>query len=433
MMKSSIKLSLLWSQAVENVKSEFLKIMLERGFFHQSSHIEGLDALLSQGKPITSYNGYDPTGASLHAGHLLPVMIQRWYQKTGHKPIVLLGGATSLICDPSGKDEMRKALTRDDIAQNIKTIKGVFQKYLSFGNGTTDAIIVNNSDWLEKIGYIEMLSSYGHHFTINRMLTFDSVRLRLEREQPLTFLEFNYMILQAYDFLHLYKHYDCPVQTGGSDQWGNIINGVELIRRVLAKEAFAFTCPLLTTASGKKMGKSAGGAVWLNDDMYAPYDFYQYWRNVDDADVVKLLKLYTELPMDEIARLAQLKGADLNEAKKILAFETTKLCHGLEATLSAQDTARKTFEEGTLGDNLPVIILNAAELNRGIPIVELLKQADMAASNGEARRLIDGGGARLNDEKITDWQMLVTPAHFKGQGEAKLSAGKKKHAILKQA
>jgi len=408
---------------VTTARSEFLKIMQERGFLHQCTDLEGLDKKLLDGV-VTSYNGYDPTGPSLHIGHLFPVMMQRWYQKCGHKPIVLVGGGTSKICDPSGKTEIRKQLTDAEINSNIATIEGVFGKFID------NPVIVNNAEWLRDINYIDFLTDYGHHFTINKMLTMDSVKLRLEREQPLTFLEFNYMLLQAYDFLELYKRYGCTLQTGGSDQWGNIVNGVDLIRRVLGKESFGMTCPLIMTSSGAKMGKSALGAVWLNADMLSPYDYYQYWRNTEDADVVRFLKIYTELPMDEIARLEKLSGAEINEAKKILALEATTLCHGRKAAEDSAETARRTFEEGIAAEGLPTITLPRLKLAEGIPAFMLFKDAGLAASGSEARRLIAGGGARINDEKVESEQQIVNLDHLSAEKTIKLSAGKKKHMLV---
>lgn len=406
------------------MRSDFLKIMQERGFLHQCTDVEGLDKKLAEGS-VTSYTGYDPTGASLHVGHLLPIMMQRWLQKTGGRPLVLMGGATAMIGDPSGKSEGRQMLTREIIQSNTNSIAAIFGKYVDLSRTE----VVNNNDWLKDLNYIDFLRDYGPHFTINRMLTFDSVKSRLEREQPLTFLEFNYMLLQAYDFMHLYKTRGCCLQMAGSDQWGNIVNGVELSRRVLQKEVFGLTCALLSTASGAKMGKTASGAVWLKEDMLSPYDFYQYWRNTEDADVVKFLKLFTELPMDEIARLEKLKGSEINEAKKILAFETTKMCHGEKAAQDAAETARKAFEEGASADGLPSITVARAKLAEGIPAFALFKDAGLAASGGEARRLIAGGGARINDEKVENDQRIVTLQDLNGDS-IKLSAGKKKFALV---
>ncbi|MFH1158568.1 MAG: tyrosine--tRNA ligase [Pseudomonadota bacterium] len=411
------------------VRSEFLKIMQERGFLHQCTDPEGLDKKLTEGV-VTAYNGYDATAKSLHVGNLVSVMMLRWLQKTGHRPIVLVGGGTTKVGDPSGKDEGRKILTDGEIQENIDGIKGAFGKYISFGSGKTDAVMVNNADWLERLNYIEFLRDHGRHFTINRMLTFDSVRLRLEREQPLTFLEFNYMILQAYDFVELNKKYGCLLQTGGSDQWGNIVNGVELGRRTAQKDLFGLTCPLITTSSGAKMGKSASGAVWLNAGMRSPYEFYQFWRNTEDGDVGRFLRLFTELPLAEIEKLEKLHGSEINEAKKILALEATRLCHGQAAAQDSAETARKTFEEGAAAEGLPTIPLPRARLEAGIPAYALFKEAGLAASNGEARRLISGGGARINDEKVSDEQQPVTLSHLSADKTIKLSAGRKKHVLV---
>ncbi|MFN7114334.1 MAG: tyrosine--tRNA ligase [Alphaproteobacteria bacterium] len=409
--------------------SDFLHIMQERGFLHQCTDLETLGKQLTAGT-VTCYTGYDATATSLHAGSLLSIMMMRWFQKCGHRPIVLMGGGTTKVGDPSGKDESRKMLSDADIQSNINGIRTVFEKFLTFGGGKTDAVMVNNAEWLEKLNYIEFLRDYGPHFSINRMMSMDSVRLRLEREQPLSFLEFNYMLLQAYDFLELYKNYGCSLQFGGSDQWGNIVNGVELIRRVLHKESFGLTCPLLTTSSGKKMGKSATGAVWLNDDLFSAYDYYQYWRNTEDADVGRMLKIYTELPMDEIARLESLRGGEINDAKKILALEATRMCHGQAAAEAAAETARKTFEEGAAAEGLPTITVQRQLLIEGVPVFMLFKDAGLAASGGEARRLIAGGGARINDEKIDSDQRIVTINDIGAEGSIKLSAGKKKHALV---
>ncbi len=410
-------------------RSEFLKIMQERGFLHQCTDLDGLDKKMAEGS-VTAYIGFDATAPSLHVGSLLPVMMLYWLQQTGHKPIVLMGGGTTKVGDPSGKDESRKLLDDAGIATNMVGIKKVFAKYLTFGVGKTDAVMVNNDDWLSSLKYIEFLRDFGRHFTINRMMTFDSVKARLEREQPLTFLEFNYMIMQAYDFYELNKRQNCTLQLGASDQWGNIVNGVELTRRVSAKEAFGFTCPLLTKSDGSKMGKSASGAIWLNEDMLSPYDFYQYLRNVDDADVGKLLRLLTILPIDEIRQLESLKGAEINEAKKRLAFEVVKLCHGESPAHEAAETARKTFEEGMAAEGLPTVAVARAKLAEGVPAYVLFKDAGLAASGGEARRLIAGGGARVNDEKVSDEQLPITLAHLSADKTIKLSAGKKKHVLV---
>lgn len=411
-------------------KSEFLQIMEERGFIHQGSNLEGLDEKLCEGVQ-TAYIGYDPTGTSLHVGHLYTIMMLYWWQQCGHKPISLMGGGTALIPDPTLKDKTRPLLTPEDIDNNIEGIKGVFSKFLKYGDGETDAIMVNNYDWLKELDYIGFLRDIGMHFTVNRMLTFESVKMRLDRELPMTFIEFNYMILQGYDFLELYRRYGTLVQMGGSDQWGNIINGVELGRRKDGVELFALTAPLLTTASGAKMGKTEGGAVWLNEDMFSAYDYYQYWRNVEDADVVRLLKVFTTLPMDEIAKLEKLEGAEINEAKKVLAFEATKLCHGEAAAKEAEETARKTFEQGGVGEDLPSITIGKGELDEGLPVITALVQSGLVGSNGEAKRLIKGGGARVNDNKVEAEDLALTLSDLQGDGYIKLSAGKKKHALVR--
>lgn len=412
------------------MSGDFLQICKERGFLHQCTSEEGLSAALANA-PLTAYCGFDCTGKSLHAGSLLPIMLMRWFQKCGHKPLVLMGGATTKIGDPSGKDETRKILTDDIIADNMAGIKKVFDKYLQFGSGANDARMVNNIDWFEGKGYIEFLREIGPHFSINRMLSFDSVKLRLEREQTLSFLEFNYMILQAYDFVELNKQYGCRLQFGGSDQWGNIVNGVELSRRIHAeandgtKELFGLTTPLLTTASGAKMGKTADGAIWLDAELLSPYEYWQYWRNTEDADVGRFLKLFTELPMDEIAKLEALEGAEINEAKKVLATEVTALCHGREAAEEAAKAATALFEKGANDANMPSITLNTADVGAEVPAFKLFQLAGLAGSGGEARRLIRGGGARINDEPIKDENALIPLTN-----DAKLSAGKKKHVRL---
>jgi tyrosyl-tRNA synthetase len=415
------------------MKSEFLKILEERGFIHQCTDMDALDKALSEKGPVTAYTGFDATADSLHVGHLLPIMILHWFQSCGHRPIVLMGGGTSMVGDPSGKDEARQLISEEQIANNIKSIKQIFAKYLAFGEGKKDAVMVNNADWLLKLNYIEFLRDYGRHFSVNRMLSFDSVKIRMDREQSLSFLEFNYMILQGYDFLELNRRYGCTLQMAGSDQWGNIVNGIELTRRTDGKEVFGLTNPLLTTASGAKMGKTAGGAVWLNADRLSAYDFYQYWRNTEDADVGRFLKLFTKLPMDEIAKLESLQGAEINEAKKILAFEVTKLCHGKTEAEQASETARQAFEQGISAEGLPTVEIAKGELEQGIPAFLILTKAGLAESNGEARRLIKGKGARLNDTLIEDENLLVTTAHINGEGVIKLSAGKKKHSLVKAA
>ncbi|WP_455480042.1 tyrosine--tRNA ligase [Bartonella sp. B23] len=411
-------------------KSEFLHIMSERGFIHQISDEKGLDDLFSK-EVVSAYIGFDPTASSLHAGSLLQIMMLYWLQKTGHRPIALMGGGTGLIGDPSFKDEARRLLTQNDIAANITGIKKVFSNYLTFGNKETDACIVNNAEWLCNLNYLEFLRDIGKHFSVNRMLTFDSVRMRLEREHSLSFLEFNYMILQAYDFVELYKRYGLRMQMGGSDQWGNIINGIELGHRLGTPQLYALTSPLLTTSSGAKMGKSLNGAVWLNVDMLSPYQFWQYWRNTEDADVARFLKLYTTLPIDEIIKLSALQGAEINDAKKILATEITAMLHGRSLADKAAETARRTFEEKTLGENLPTAEINAAELKTGVGLLFLLVQAGLAKSNSEARRHIQGGGVRINGKIIEDETRLIIEEDINTEGVIKLSFGKKKHILVK--
>jgi len=411
-------------------KSEFVRTVVERGYMHQCTNLDALDEQMAAG-PVTAYIGFDCTAPSLHAGSLLPIMLLRVLQRTGHKPIVLLGGGTTRIGDPSGKDESRKMLSDEDIEANTLGIKQIFQRYLSFGDGPTDAFMVNNADWLQDLGYISFLRDYGPHFTINRMLTFDSVKLRLDREQPLTFLEFNYMILQAYDFVELAKRFDCRLQMGGSDQWGNIVNGVELGRRVAQKHLFGLTSPLLTTSSGAKMGKTAEGAVWLNEDRLSAYDYWQYWRNAEDADVGRFLRLFTDLPEDRIKDLENQTGSGLNEAKKVLATEVTALCHGRDKAEDAAETARKLFEEGASSDGLPTITVARSDLEGGMPVYELFRLAGLASSNGEARRLIKGGGAKLNDAKIESETATASIADLDDTGALKLSAGKKRHCLVR--
>jgi tyrosyl-tRNA synthetase len=408
-------------------KSDFLQVLAERGFIHQVSDADGLDARAAAGA-ITAYVGFDATAPSLHIGNLLTIMMLRWLQKTGHKPIALMGGGTSKIGDPSGKDASRGLLAEAQIDANIASIRTVFARFLDFGAGATMA---NNADWLDRLHYIPFLREVGRHFTINKMLTFDSVKLRLDREQPLTFLEFNYMILQAYDFVELYQRHGCILQMGGSDQWGNIVNGIDLGRRLLNAELFALTTPLLTTSSGAKMGKTETGAVWLNADVMSPYDYWQFWRNCEDADVGRLLKLFTELPLDEIARLAALKGQELNEAKKVLATEATALLHGREEAAQAAETARRTFEEGALAETLPTVEIARARLEAGLGVLAACVEVGFASSNGEARRHIRGGGLKVNDETVTDEKMMLTPAHLTPEGVIKLSLGRKRHVLLK--
>jgi tyrosyl-tRNA synthetase len=408
-------------------RSDFLRVLAERGFIHQISDAEGLDARAAAGS-ITAYVGFDATAPSLHIGNLLTIMMLRWLQKTGHRPIALMGGGTSKIGDPSGKDASRALLTNVQIEGHITSIRTVFSRFLDFGRG---AIMANNADWLDQLHYIPFLRDVGRHFTINKMLTFDSVKLRLDREQPLTFLEFNYMILQAYDFVELHKRHGCILQMGGSDQWGNIVNGIDLGRRLLNAELFALTTPLLTTSSGAKMGKTETGAVWLNADMMRPYDYWQFWRNCEDGDIGRLLKLFTELSLDEIARLATLKGQELNEAKKVLATEATAILHGREAAAAAAETARRTFEEGGLAETLPTVEIAIDELERGIGVLAAFVKAGLVTSNGEARRQIKGGGIRVNDVTVGDEKMLLTPAQLTPTGVIKLSLGRKRHVLLK--
>jgi tyrosyl-tRNA synthetase len=408
--------------------SDFLNILSTRGFIHQISDPEGLDAAAKAGA-ITGYIGFDATATSLHAGSLVQIMMLRWMQKTGHKPIALMGGGTTKIGDPSFKDESRRLLTVEQIATNLAGIRQAFAKFLHFGDGPSDAVMVNNADWLDHLNYIDFLRDYGVHFTINRMLSFDSVKLRLEREQPLTFLEFNYMILQAYDFLELSRRHGCVLQMGGSDQWGNIVNGIELGRRCDQRQLYALTTPLLTTSSGAKMGKTAAGAVWLNADLLSPYDYWQYWRNCEDADVGRFIKLYTELPLDEIARLGALGGAEINEAKKLLATEATALLHGRAAADAAAETARRTFEEGQSAAGLPTVSL---DLDAGTGLLAACVAANLASSNGEARRAVQGGAIKVNDQPVSDEKLVLTRALL-ADGAIKLSMGKKKHVLVKPA
>jgi tyrosyl-tRNA synthetase len=413
-------------------RSAFLEAILSRGFMHQCTDLEGLDALARTGR-LVAYVGYDCTADSLHIGNLVSVMMLRWLQKTGHKPIVLIGGGTTKIGDPSGKDEARKLLDEAGIARNMAGIRGSAEKFFSFGEGPNDALMTNNATWLDALGYISFLRDIGGHFSVNRMLTMDSVRLRLERDQPLSFLEFNYMILQAYDFLELSRRHGCVLQMGGSDQWGNIVGGVELGRRVDNRSLYGLTAPLITTASGAKMGKTAQGAVWLNEDRLPVFDYWQFWRNTEDADVGRFLRLFTELPLDEIARLEMLAGSELNDAKKILATEATALCHGRAAAEGAAATARSVFEQGGIGGALPVIELPRDMLAKGVPAFDVFARAGLAASNGEARRLIKGGGGRLNDAVLASETQLVSLADLNDDGVIKLSAGRKRHALLKPA
>ncbi|ABA04929.1 tyrosyl-tRNA synthetase [Nitrobacter winogradskyi Nb-255] len=413
-------------------KSDFLNTLQERGFIHQCSDFEGLDALASRNQ-VTAYTGYDCTAPSLHVGHLLSIMMMHWLQQTGNKPIALMGGGTTRVGDPSGRDETRKILSYDQIDANKESIKGTFLKFLVFGDGKNDAIMTDNAEWLTRLNYIEMLRDVGRHFSINRMLTMDSVKMRLEREQELSFIEFNYMILQSYDYVELARRHGCNLQMGGSDQWGNIVNGVDLGRRMGTHQLYALTCPLLTTSSGAKMGKTAAGAVWLNATMLPVYDYWQYWRNVEDADVGRFLKLFTILPMGEIAKLAALQGSEINEAKKVLATEATALLHGRDEAEKAADTARTTFEQGAISESLPTLDIPRSELASGAGVLALFVKAGLVASNGEARRQIKGGGLRVNDVAVADDKMVLTPDHLTPEGVIKLSMGKKRHVLLRPA
>ena len=411
-------------------ESQFMQLMHDRNFIHQVTDETELDAMMDRGR-VTAYIGFDCTADSLHVGSLVQIMMLRHLQKCGHRPIVLMGGGTTKVGDPSGKDHARQLLSDENIKHNKEGIRKIFEKYLVFGDGPTDALMVDNDEWLSNLEYIRFLREYGRHFSVNRMLSFDSVKLRLDREQPLSFLEFNYMILQAYDFLELQRRHNCILQMGGSDQWGNIINGVELVRRVDQKSIFGLTTPLVTTASGEKMGKSASGAIWLNSDRLSPYEFWQFWRNTEDGDVGRFLRLFTEIPLDEITKLEMLKGSELNEAKKILASEITKLCHGLNASESAASTAQKIFEEGLLGADLPTILIDTKQLEQGLWIIEALKQAEFIKSNGEGRRLINNGGVRLNDLVVVDADRTILISDANSDAVIKLSSGKKRHALLK--
>ena len=413
-------------------KSDFLRTLSERGFIHQISDESGLDDLLAK-ETVTAYIGFDPTAPSLHAGGLIQIMMLHWFQQTGHQPISLMGGGTGMVGDPSFKDEARQLMTPETIDANIASIKKVFSSYLTYGDGPKDALMINNADWLLGINYHEFLRDVGRHFSVNRMLSFDSVKMRLDREQSLSFLEFNYMILQAYDFVELNKRYDTRLQMGGSDQWGNIINGLDLGHRMGTPQLYALTSPLLTTASGAKMGKSLSGAVWLNPEMLSAYDFWQYWRNTEDADVTRFLKLYTTLSMDEIARLSALGGSEINEVKKILATEVTAMLHGRVNAEQAAETARKTFEEGALAENLPSVEIPAGELESGIGLLALIVRAGLAGSNGEARRHVQGGAVRINDNAVTDERMMVGGGEITADGVIKLSLGKKKHILVRPA
>ena len=409
--------------------SDFLREVVRRGFLHQCTDMTALDARMNKG-PTVAYIGFDATADSLHVGSLVPIMLLRLLQQTGHKPIVVIGGGTTKVGDPSGKDESRKMLSEDDIAKNIAGIRRVFDRFLTFGNGPTDATLVNNADWLDGLGYIVFLRDYGRHFSVNRMLSFDSVKLRLEREQPLSFLEFNYMILQAYDFLELGRRHNCALQMGGSDQWGNIVNGVELGRRVDNRELFGLTSPLITTASGAKMGKTAAGAVWLNDDRLSAYDYWQFWRNTEDGDVGRFLRLFTELPEAEVKKLESLSGSEINEAKKVLATEATALAHGRVAADASADSARRAFEEGTSGAAMPTLTVSTVTITSGLANTVILCELGFASSKSEARRLIRARAVRVNDRTITDETSTTTSSDIVS-GEVRIQAGKKKIGRVK--
>ncbi len=411
-------------------KSDFLNVLQSRGLVHQISDPQGLDEACSKGI-VTAYVGYDATATSLHIGNLISVTMLHWFQETGHRPITLMGGGTSMVGDPSFRDDQRSLLTPETINKNIDGIKTIFARMLSYEDAPTGALMVNNADWLLKLNYVEFLRDVGRHFSVNRMLSFDSVKLRLDRDQSLSFLEFNYMIMQGYDFVELNRRYGCTLQMGGSDQWGNIINGVDLSHRMGGPQLYAVTTPLLTTASGAKMGKTAKGAVWLNGNLFSPYDFWQYFRNTEDADVGKFLKIFTRLPLDEIAKLEALGGAEINEAKKILATEATAIVHGREAALAAMETARQTFEEGAIAESLPTLDIAQGELDAGIGVLGIFVKAGFVASNGEARRQIKSGGLRVNDTPVTDEKMTLSVANLTPEGVIKLSMGKKKHVLLR--
>jgi len=413
-------------------KSDFVNCIVDRNYLHQCTDLEALDALAAR-EPVTAYIGFDCTAPSLHVGHMVSIMLLRRLQQTGHRPIALMGGGTTKVGDPSGKDEQRKLLSDEDIAANMAGIRRSFQRFVRFGDGPNDAVMVNNADWLDELKYIPLLREVGRHFSVNRMLSFDSVKLRLDREQPLSFLEFNYMVLQAYDFVELSRRLGCRMQMGGSDQWGNIVNGVELSRRMGGPELFGLTTPLITTASGAKMGKTAQGAVWLSGDLLSPYDYWQFWRNTEDGDVGRFLRLFTDLPLAEVARLEALGGAEINDAKKILANEATALLHGPEAATAAEETARRTFEQGGTGEALPQVALPRGELDAGIPLFAVLAKAGLCASSSEGRRKIREGGVRVNDAVVADEARALTAADLTADGFIKLSLGRKKHALVQPA
>lgn len=411
-------------------KSDFLEAMISRGFVHQCSDFEGLDAKAKAGE-LTTYVGYDCTAASLHVGSLISIMMLSWLQETGNKPIALMGGGTTRVGDPSGKDETRRILTVDQIEDNKKGIQQIFAKLIAFGDGKTDAIMADNAEWLAPLNYIEFLRDVGRYFSVNRMLTMDSAKLRLEREQELSFIEFNYMLLQAYDFVELNRRYGCVAQMGGSDQWGNIVTGIDLGRRMGTEQLFALTCPLLTTASGAKMGKTAQGAVWLNEEALSAYDYWQFWRNTEDADVERFLKLFTKLPLGEIARLADLQGAEINEAKKVLATEATALVHGQEAAEASRETAEQAFEQGQTAEGLPTVEVKRADLEAGLGVLAAFVAGGLAASNGEARRHVKGGAVRVNDKVVNDERAVLSIDQVTEDGVIKLSMGKKRHVLLR--
>jgi len=410
-------------------RSDFLRVLTERGYIHQCSDFAGLDEQARKGE-VTAYIGFDCTAASLHVGSLLQIMMLRWLQKTGGKPVPLMGGGTTRVGDPSGKDESRKILSLEDIENNKTGIKAVFSKFLTFGDGVKDAIMPDNAEWLTKLNYIDFLRDVGRHFSVNRMMSMDSVKMRLERDQELSFLEFNYMCLQSYDFVELNRRYGCNLQMGGSDQWGNIVTGVDLGRRMGTPQLYALTSPLLTTASGAKMGKTAAGAIWLNADMLSPWDYWQFWRNTEDRDVGRFLRLFTEMPLDEVARLEALQGAEINEAKKILATEACTMLHGREQAERANETARQTFEEGVTSTDLPHIDIETSALASGLGVLSAFVEAGLVQSTGEARRQIKGGGLRVNDVIVTDDRMSLTATDLNDSGSIKLSLGKKRHILL---
>jgi tyrosyl-tRNA synthetase len=415
---------------MSDFESSFLKVLAERGYIHQVSDAAGLDAAAREGR-LVAYVGYDCTAPSLHIGHLLSIMMLYWLQQTGGKPIALMGGGTTRVGDPSGKDESRRILSYEQIEANKESIRGTFTRFLRFGEGRSDAIMVDNAEWLASLNYIDFLRDVGRHFSINRMLSFDSVKLRLERQQELSFLEFNYMILQSYDFVELNRRYGCILQMGGSDQWGNIVSGIDLGRRLGTPQLYALTCPLITMASGAKMGKTAAGAVWLNPELLSPYEYWQFWRNTEDADVGRFLKLFTTLPLDEIARLTSLGGAEINEAKKVLATEATAMLHGHEAAEQAAETARRTFEQGETAETLPSIEIAASELAVGVGVLNAFVKAGLVGSTSDARRQIKAGGLRVNDDALTDERAQLTAKDVTEIGAIKLSLGRKRHVLLR--